>query len=47
MLESGLLIAAETLVAAGVPVKKATAHVAAIRAARYGAAHPERSEAQS
>jgi len=35
VLESGLLIAAETLVAAGVPVKKAMNHVRAIRSARY------------
>jgi len=35
VVESGLLIAAETLVAAGVPMKKAMNHVRAIRSARY------------
>lgn len=35
VLESGLLIAAETLVAVGVPMKKAMGHVRAIRATRY------------
>jgi CPA2 family monovalent cation:H+ antiporter-2 len=35
VLESGLLIAAETLVAAGVPMKKAMGHVRSIRSARY------------
>ncbi len=33
--ESGLMVAAETLVAAGVPVKNAMAHVRAIRAERH------------
>jgi CPA2 family monovalent cation:H+ antiporter-2 len=33
--EAGLLIAAETLVQAGVPMKKAIAHVRSARAARY------------
>ena len=35
VLESGLLIAAETLVAAGIPMRKAMDHVKAVRAARY------------
>jgi CPA2 family monovalent cation:H+ antiporter-2 len=35
VLESGLLIAAETLVAAGVPMKRAMQHVRALRSARY------------
>jgi CPA2 family monovalent cation:H+ antiporter-2 len=35
VLESGLLIAAETLVHAGVPMKRAILHVRAARAARY------------
>ncbi len=35
VLESGLLIAAETLVAAGIPMRKAMGHVKAVRSARY------------
>ncbi|MDP1633129.1 MAG: potassium transporter, partial [Gallionellaceae bacterium] len=35
VLESSLLIAAETLVQAGIPMKKAILHVRAARAARY------------
>ena len=35
VLESGLLIAAETLVHAGIPMHKAIRHVRAVRAARY------------
>jgi CPA2 family monovalent cation:H+ antiporter-2 len=35
VLESGLLIAAETLVAAGIPMKRAMKHVQALRSARY------------
>lgn len=35
VLESGLIIAAETLVAAGVPMKRAMNHVRAVRSARY------------
>jgi len=39
VMESGLLVAAETLVAAGVPLKKAMDHVRTVRAAQYGALH--------
>jgi hypothetical protein len=35
VLESGLLIAAETLVHAGIPMNRAIRHVRAARAARY------------
>ena len=35
VLESSLLIAAETLVQAGIPMKKAILHVRAARAERY------------
>jgi CPA2 family monovalent cation:H+ antiporter-2 len=35
VLESGLVIAAETLVHAGIPMKRAMQHVRAARAARY------------
>ncbi len=35
VLESGLLIAAETLVAAGIPMRKAMEHVKAVRSMRY------------
>ena len=35
VMESGLMMAAETLVAAGVPVKTAMGHVRTIRAQRY------------